>query len=48
MAKYREEMPQQKEREQVIFEIKTVSGGDMIDKLEKVAYGLKLGQVKVV
>ena len=48
MAKYREAMSRPKEREQIVFEVKTVSGGDMVEDLEKVAYRLKLGQVKVV
>ncbi len=48
MAEYRATMSRTKEREQVVLEIKTITGGDMINELEEVAYGLKWGQVKVV
>ena len=43
-----ETMASSNEREQVIFQIKTVTSGDMINEIEEVAYNLKLGQVKVV
>ena len=48
MAKYRSEMSQPTEREQIRFEIKSVTVGDLIEELEQVIYQLKLGQVKVV